>query len=152
MGTFRKVLDDLTLSDGTHLPAGTYVGTDVQNSVFNNSTLENPYEFDGFRFDRLRSVPGKEHMYQSVQTSADHLVYGHGNQACPGRFFAAHEAKVVTSRIFMNYDFRLKDVPAEHPLSHAKGIMTEADPSVEFEFKRRAWSYGQMDGAKLGKE
>jgi hypothetical protein len=51
VGTFRKVMQDLTLSDGTVLPKGTYVGTDVQNSVFNNSTLENPYEFDGFRYD-----------------------------------------------------------------------------------------------------
>jgi cytochrome P450 len=80
-------------------------------------------------------------MYQSVQTSADHLVYGHGNQACPGRFFAAHEAKVVTSRILMNYDFKLKEKPAAHPFSHASGIMTEADGSVEFLFKKREWSY-----------
>ena len=137
MGTFRKVLDDLTLSDGSLLPAGTYVGTNVQNAVFDNSTLANPYEFDGFRFDHLRSVPGKEQMYQSVQTSPDHLVYGHGNQACPGRFFAAHEAKVVMSRIFMDYDFRVKNMPAQHPFSHAKGIMTDVDPRVEFEFKRR---------------
>ena len=141
VGTFRKVLQDLTLSDGTLLPSGTYVGTNVQNSVFDNSALANPYEFDGFRFDRLRSEPGKEQMYQSVQTSADHLVYGVGNQACPGRYFAAHEAKVVTSRILMNYDFKLKGERGEHPFSRASGIMTEADPTVQFLFRKRVWKY-----------
>ena len=132
-------MQDLSLSDGTLLPAGTYVGTNVQNSVFDNSTLENPYEFDGFRFDRLRSLPGKEQMYQSVQTAADHLVYGIGTQACPGRYFAAHEAKVVTSRILMNYDFKLRKQPDKHPFATAKGIMTEADSNVEFEFRKREY-------------
>ncbi|KAF4628188.1 hypothetical protein G7Y89_g9964 [Cudoniella acicularis] len=140
VGTFRKVMKDITLSDGTRLPAGAYVGTNVQDAVFNNSTLEDPYKFDGFRFAKLRAQ-GKGQMYQSVQTAADHLVYGHGNQACPGRFFAAHEAKVVTSRILMNYDFKIKNMPDAHPFSHVKGIMTEANPSVEFEFKKREWAY-----------
>ena len=39
----------LTLSDGTVLPAGTILGVDVPNAVFANSTLDHPYEFDGFR-------------------------------------------------------------------------------------------------------
>ena len=81
VGTFRKVLDDLTLSDGTLLSAGTYLGTNVQIAVFDDSTLANPCEFDGFRFDRLRSVPDQEQTDQSVQTSADHLDYRTKNQS-----------------------------------------------------------------------
>lgn len=133
-GKFRKVLNDLTLSDGTFLSAGTYVRTNVQNAAFDDGTISNPYEFDGFRFDRLRSFPGQEQTHQSVQ---DYLVYGRGNQACPGRYFAAHEAKVVTSYILMNYDFRLKSMPAQNLLSRFKGITTDVDPSVEFEFRKR---------------
>lgn len=82
VGTFRKVLDDLTLPYGTLLPAGTYLGTNLQNAVFDDSGLANPCEFDGFRFDRLRSVPDQEQTDQSVQTSADHLDYGTKNQSC----------------------------------------------------------------------
>lgn len=134
-GTFRKVLDDLTLSDGTRLSAGTNVGTNVQNAAFDNSTLAKQYEFDGFRFDRLRSVPGQEQMYQSVQTSADD---GYGNELYPGRFFAAHSAKVVMIRILMSYDFRVTSMPAQHELSHVEGITTDLHPSVDFEFKKRA--------------
>lgn len=43
-------MQDLTLSDGTVLPKGSYVGTDVQNAVFENSTLDDPYKFDGMRY------------------------------------------------------------------------------------------------------
>lgn len=50
MGTLRKVMTDMTLTDGTKLPAGTYLGTNPQSANFDNSTLENPKEFDGFRY------------------------------------------------------------------------------------------------------
>ena len=49
VGTFRKVMSGFTLSDGTELPTGTYIGTNVQDAVIQNSTLENPAVFDGFR-------------------------------------------------------------------------------------------------------
>lgn len=75
---------------------------------------------------------------QSVQTAPDHLVFGIGNQACPGRFFAIHEARVVTARILMNYDFKLKKPSVYgHPMNRVDGIMTVPDPDVEFLFKRR---------------
>lgn len=42
---------------------------------------------------------------QSVQTAPDHLVYGIGNQACPGQFFAAHKARLVTMRNLVELRF-----------------------------------------------
>jgi len=136
VGTIRKVLKPLTLPDGTQLAVGTLLGMDTQNAVFNHSTLEKPDVFDGFRFERLRSVPGSEQKFQAVNPGPDHLVYGYGTQACPGRFFAVHEAKVVLARILAKYDFKLAK-PAESPMSRAKGILTEADATVEFLFKAR---------------
>ncbi|KXX81153.1 Ent-kaurene oxidase [Madurella mycetomatis] len=136
VGTIRKVLKPMTLPDGTQLPVGTLLGMDTQNAIFNHSTLEKPDVFDGFRFERLRSVPGSEQKFQAVNPGPDHLVYGYGTQACPGRFFAVHEAKVVLARILTKYDFKLAK-PAESPMSRAKGILTEADATVEFLFKAR---------------
>ena len=75
---------------------------------------------------------------QSVQTASDHLVYGIGSQACPGRFFAAHEARVIMARILLNYDFKLKKpYPNRHPMDTASGVMTTPDWNVAFSFKRR---------------
>ena len=35
------------------------------------------------------------------------LNFGHGKYACPGRFFASLEIKVILVRLVMNYDFKL---------------------------------------------
>ena len=45
----RKVLEPFPLPDGTILPVGTYFALDAQKAVFDESGLDNPYEFDGFR-------------------------------------------------------------------------------------------------------
>ena len=49
VGTLRKVMSGFTLPDGTELPTGTYIGTNVRDAVFGHSPLENPAVFDGFR-------------------------------------------------------------------------------------------------------
>lgn len=75
---------------------------------------------------------------QSVQTAPDYLVYGIGSQACPGRFFAAHEARVVTAHILMNYDFKLKPTSQqERTVDRTNLIFMVVDWDVEFLFKRR---------------
>ena len=82
----RKVLKPLKLPDGTVLPVGTILGVDTRNAVLQNSTLENPYEFDGFRcvvnlihflkyrlttpsFEKLRALNGNENRYQVREQS-----------------------------------------------------------------------------------
>lgn len=77
-------------------------------------------------------------MSQAVTAGPDHLVFGYGAQACPGRFFAIHEAKVVVSRILRNYEFKLKDTPKEMSvMTGLDGILNKVDPTVSFLFKRR---------------
>jgi cytochrome P450 len=39
-----------------------------------------------------------------VSTSADYLSFGHGRHACPGRFFAANELKLLLAYMVLNYD------------------------------------------------
>ncbi|EUC44425.1 hypothetical protein COCMIDRAFT_98236, partial [Bipolaris oryzae ATCC 44560] len=137
IGTMRKVIQPLTLPDGTVLPVGTLLAVDTQNAVFNNSTLEDSHKFDGFRFEKLRAQEGNAMKFQAVTTGADHLVFGYGSQACPGRFFAIHEAKVALARVLLNYDFKLKEKPVDSPMARVVGVLTTADPSVKFLFKSR---------------
>ncbi|KAM7199181.1 cytochrome P450 [Rhypophila sp. PSN 637] len=140
VGTIRKVTSAFTLADGTHLPVGALVGVDTYYNVFKHSTLENPEVFDGFRFERMRSGgDGKsaDSKFQAVSTANDHLVFGLGTQACPGRFFAVHEAKVVLARFLKYYDFKLADDAPGHPMREAAGVLTVVDPSAKFWFKKR---------------
>ncbi|KAK2756649.1 hypothetical protein FQN54_005094 [Arachnomyces sp. PD_36] len=137
VGTIRKVTTPFTMADGTHLPVGALVAVDTYHNVFKHSTLENPEVFDGFRFERLRNAQS-DSKFQAVSTGSDHLVFGLGTQACPGRFFAIHEAKVLMARFLKYYDFKLSDNPPGHPMREAAGVLTVVDPSAKFWFKKRA--------------
>ena len=90
------------------------------------------------RWHRVRQELGKENMFSSVQTSPNYLPHGAGIQACPGRFFAAHENRVLMARIIMGYDFKLAEpLQGGHPMSHPNGLLIRVDPGAKFLFKRR---------------
>lgn len=46
-------------------------------------------------------------MAQLVTTSGEYFAFGHGQHACPGRFFAAAEVKVAVCRLLLEYDLKL---------------------------------------------
>jgi len=38
-------------------------------------------------------------------TDRNHLHFGYGKHACPGRFFASYELKMVLAELLLNYEF-----------------------------------------------
>ncbi len=62
-----------------------------------------------------------------VSTSVDHVGFGHGQQACPGRFFAASEIKIVFVYLLLSYDWKLPDgaVPKDETIWAFVGIGPE---------------------------
>ncbi|KAJ8107121.1 hypothetical protein ONZ43_g6835 [Nemania bipapillata] len=97
---------DTKLSDGTVLKKGYRVHIDTHR-MMDPEIYEAPEEWRGDRFLQLRSQPGKEHGAQLVATSVDHFAFGHGEHACPGRFFAAIEMKVALCHLLIKYDWEL---------------------------------------------
>lgn len=59
-------MSPLTLKDGTVLPAGSYVCVPSMDPESDKSDLTR--EFDGFRWERMRNVPGNESKFLSVTT------------------------------------------------------------------------------------
>ncbi|KAK5626154.1 hypothetical protein RRF57_001869 [Xylaria bambusicola] len=102
----RSVEADITLSDGTLIKKGSRIHIDTHRMV-DPEVYENPEEWIGSRFYDLRLQPGKEHLAQLVTTSVDHIGFGHGKHACPGRFFAANELKIALCHLLMKYDWKL---------------------------------------------
>ena len=103
----RKVTADLTLPNGTVIPKGSFIGAPSQEIARDPQLWEAPEKFDGFRFEKLRQVAGNENKYQFVTTGIDSMHFGHGRHACPGRFFAANEIKLILVRLIMDYDVKL---------------------------------------------
>jgi len=150
----RVTTAPLTLSTGHTLPTGTRfafpgyaVHTSEQSATFspanNPSTTKPPHLFDGFRFANLRTVAGNENKHQFVTTSSESLNFGHGNHACPGRFFASNEIKVVLIELLRSWEFRLKGdwegVGGEdkRPKNWEVDMGIVPDVGAELEFRRR---------------
>lgn len=73
---------------------------------------DRPTEFDGRRFLHLRETDNDMH-WQFVTTSPEQYGFGHGKQACPGRFFASNELKVMVAHLLLMFDWKF--APGEEP-------------------------------------
>lgn len=50
---------------------------------------------------------------QFVSVGTSSLTFGYGRHACPGRFFAANEIKMVIATALQHYDMKLVDGETE---------------------------------------
>ncbi|KAH6988315.1 cytochrome P450 [Ilyonectria sp. MPI-CAGE-AT-0026] len=108
-GTMDRIaMRDYTFKDGMTVPKGTYMLTPSSASNFDPDVWGPTVgEFDPWRFYKKRQEPGQATQHSLVQTSPEFTYFGHGKHACPGRFFAANELKVLLSYSLMNYDINL---------------------------------------------
>lgn len=103
------------------------------SSDFSNPS---PRVFDGFRYSNLRSVKGQESQHQAATTGPDYLIFNHGKHACPGRFFAICEIKMILTELLEKYDFRLEEGKLGPELM-CVGTETRLDTKACLEIRRR---------------
>ncbi|EDR01384.1 uncharacterized protein LACBIDRAFT_310984 [Laccaria bicolor S238N-H82] len=101
----RIAKEDYTFADGTHIPQGTTVGVNLAQAHHDPETYENPKEFDGFRFAKMRLQQDSK-KYDIVSTSPEFFTFGYERHACPGRYFAACELKIMLAH---NYDVKTEN-------------------------------------------
>ncbi|KAF7360042.1 hypothetical protein MVEN_00732000 [Mycena venus] len=131
----RKVIakEGFTFSDGTFIPYGAILGVSGRVVHYDPANYENADTFDGFRFSRVRESEGDGCVQRPmVATGVDHLSFGHGPHACPGRFFAAMELKAMLAHVLVNYDLRAEKEGVRPP---NMGIGLHISPSR----KGRIW-------------
>lgn len=95
----RRLLQTLTLKDGTVLPKGIRIGLPCNSVHFDPEVNESPGTFDGYRLYRRQA--------KMVQAHKDHLLFGYGRRTCPSRFWAVEEVKMDLVKILIGMDFRL---------------------------------------------
>jgi cytochrome P450 len=132
----RRVSSDITLSDGITIPKGLFTAFPSHNINMDSSLWENPQQFDGFRFEKLRGKEGNENKFQFVTTGTDSINFGHGSHACPGRFFASNEIKIILLCVLMNYDLKLLD-GEKRPESIYRQTTISPNPDAKLLFRRR---------------
>ncbi|KAJ4258891.1 hypothetical protein NW762_007978 [Fusarium torreyae] len=130
----RLALEDVTLSDGTIIPKDTGVAVS-SHRMWHPEVHSKPNEWDGYRFYRMRNDPAKQNAALLVTTSPEHLAFGHGRHACPGRFFAANEVKIALTHIIMKYEWEL--LPDAKPQVYKHGFTLTGDIFLQLRIKRR---------------
>ncbi|KAI1014580.1 hypothetical protein LB504_012224 [Fusarium proliferatum] len=108
LGAFRRVATaDVTLPNGDILKKGDKIIGNMSH-MWDSDTYDNALQFDPYRFVKMRQT-GDDKKAHLVSTSAEHLGFGHGYHACPGRFFAANEIKILLCHMLLKYDWKLPE-------------------------------------------
>ncbi|KAF2012099.1 cytochrome P450 [Aaosphaeria arxii CBS 175.79] len=74
MSPQRVAMKNITLHDGTFIPAGTRVACASGAILMDPAVTPNPEVFDPFRSYRKRQEPGEKHHHQWVQTDKENLA------------------------------------------------------------------------------
>ncbi|KAJ7247865.1 cytochrome P450 [Mycena haematopus] len=135
VGILRQVMKDFTFSDGTTVPAGTLVGIPVLAEHHDEANYANAGVFDPFRFSRMREQAGEGIKHQMVTPTPEYMSFGLGRHACPGRFFAVNEQKLILAHIIITYDFKLKD--GVQPEDEWIALLGSANSTAEAMFRKR---------------
>ncbi|KAI3390348.1 hypothetical protein diail_10007 [Diaporthe ilicicola] len=134
----RRVARDLRFEDGITLPAGTYITMPSDSVARDPDIYPDPEHFDGFRFYERRMEGGKEaNRHQFASTGPESLAFGQGKNACPGRFFAGVQIKVVVANVLLKYDISFPPGQQERPKNLYKGGLVRPDPRQKLVFVPR---------------
>ena len=64
------------------------------------------HDFDPMRFYKQRQNAAETNLHQFTTTEKNSLHFGYGKWACPGRFFAMYEIKMILAYLLLKYDFK----------------------------------------------
>ncbi|KAJ4270525.1 hypothetical protein NW762_002212 [Fusarium torreyae] len=151
----RQVVADEGLHNpdfGWTLPRGAFVTVNLQGTHHDDEIYKNAMTYDPWRYSSVRedweaktAEEKKEKEDQGkkvrglgmVTTSDSHLAFGHGRHACPGRFFVAHELKLIMAALLLNYDIKMLD---QRPKPQWLGatIIPPLDACIEIRRKKSA--------------
>jgi cytochrome P450 len=134
----RLARETITLSDGTQIPEGSTVIVPTNAINFDPELYPDPEKFDGLRFYKLRHASAEnEKKCQLTNITKEQMQFGMGGRhACPGRWIASHQVKLILARLLDTYDFMLKEGEGR-----PKTILFQTnqfpDPKGEILFKNR---------------
>ncbi|KAF4619932.1 hypothetical protein D9613_004667 [Agrocybe pediades] len=127
----RCVMKDFTFSDGTIVPAGSHLCVNSWGNHRDEQYYPSADAFDGFRFAKEDGVD-----QQLLATpTLEYNAFGHGRPACPGRFFAVAELKMMLAHVLMTYNFELAQ-GSKHEMKWLESKVIP-DKSIMMRFRKR---------------
>lgn len=112
----RKVLSDITLSNGLRIPKGSRIVLPTGAINMDREFFQDPEKFDGFRYYKIRTADEEaRNTNQMVTVGKKDLTWGYGRHACPGRYIAEVAMKLLVIEFLTRYEIRLPDDVKERP-------------------------------------
>lgn len=119
VGLTRNVTakEEIITPSGVKIPYGATVCVPGFTVMHDDEVYEDAETFRPFRFAEQRREDSVEYVERANKsfptTSCECLAFGHGRNACPGRFFAANELKLILAYAVLNYDIEV--TPGKRP-------------------------------------
>ncbi|KAI0113596.1 cytochrome P450 monooxygenase [Nemania sp. FL0031] len=134
--TFERIITkQTTLSDGFTIPKDTTIGVPAQALSMDPDLHTNPEKFDGLRFTKVhKSGVGRD---QYAASNLRNMAFGYGRHACPGRFFASNEIKMIMAYLLLNFDFKFPEGQRTRPNSTTVETQLLPNEEATVRFKRR---------------
>ncbi|OTA86891.1 hypothetical protein M434DRAFT_146292 [Hypoxylon sp. CO27-5] len=131
----RVVVDGWTFKDGLHLPAGTQISFPSEQLNLDPEVHPNADSFDARRWLRKREqIDPNKFRFGSVTN--DSINFGAGTHACPGRFFAQEELKLMLIHLVTNYEFKHVTEGTRRPPDIRHDVSNVPDTSMPLLFRR----------------
>ncbi|KAI8242301.1 Cytochrome P450 monooxygenase ATR2 [Colletotrichum sp. SAR 10_99] len=135
----RKVLKTFTLSNGQVIPKGSIIEIPMIGINNDDEYFPDHDKFDALRFYKLRQAKTEQEtgtkqaevvaLNQFVSVGGPtSLTFGFGRHACPGRFFAVNEIKMIMATTLANYDIKMVEGSTERYKNLDFGSVTQPDP------------------------
>ncbi|UQC79553.1 cytochrome P450 [Colletotrichum lupini] len=135
----RKVLKTFALSNGQVIPGGSVIELPVIGINNDDEIFPDSEKFDALRFYKLRQAKTEQETgskqaevvanAQFVSVGQTSLTFGYGRHACPGRFFAVNEIKMIMATTLANYDIKNVGDSKERYKNLEFGAITQPDPN-----------------------
>ncbi|KAL2265929.1 hypothetical protein VTJ83DRAFT_5281 [Remersonia thermophila] len=113
IGLMRAVTakDGVVTPSGVKIPRGWNVAAHSYPVFHDDNIYPGAKEFRPFRFAEQRADKSVDYVKRAAKafatTGPEYLAFGHGRDACPGRFFASNELKLVLAHLVVNYDIEI---------------------------------------------
>ncbi|CAG8690217.1 12980_t:CDS:2, partial [Ambispora leptoticha] len=127
VGLTHMTMDsEFKFSNGYQVPKGRAVSIYL-NPIYHDEKLQgaNATEFDGRRYLEKES--------SATQIGRDFLPFGLGRHACPGRFLAINEIKILMSEIILRYKITPINPPPRKKVLKAGFVKFNEDEGLIFE-------------------
>ncbi|KAI1743146.1 cytochrome P450 [Xylaria scruposa] len=160
VGLRRKIIapEGITTPSGVHIPCGNVVAVPSFAVLTDEKIYPDADKFLPFRFvhQRLEINTGdrpKDHTDSSrlsfYATSINYLAFGNGRQACPGRFFAASELKLMLAYILMNFDLEMLD---DRPKGKWIGVLRTPATGASIRVRKKKHPLAQFSSFSFDEE